>query len=244
MANASPPFTRAPQLSRRRSESGLTLVELLVSIVVLTIIAGSIGGAFSIGIRVLGAGGSQQRLSGSQDLLSFEQQIGADVARAQCLASPSAPPAGLGGPQSIPWAQATSTGGCPLTVQRSGSSTCAPSNYLLCLAWFVPGGGCHTVTYWQTTVGGTVTRRDATTTGTTSSSQITTSGLVVTATWPTPTTSTTSDTAPYYWVSQVNVTVTQQGAAGAPNVAPANTTFHLVPLVVDPMSPVLAGSPC
>jgi hypothetical protein len=161
---------------------------------------------------------------GSHDLLSFEQQIGADVARADCLRAPSQ--------ASIP------AGGCAASLQKSPSS-CGSAAYILCLAWSVPGSStCHTVTYTQTATTDTIVRTDSTVSGGT---RFTTGGLVPSATWSTATTSN-----GYLWTNQVNLAVTQQGTPDAPSVHYATTTFHLVPLVADPMSPVVSGGtlPC
>lgn len=220
------PNSRAPR-PRRRGELGLTLTELLVVIAILAIIGGSLAGAFGIGLRLLAPTGAQATLTGNADSLAFEQQIGADVARADCLAAP--------GMQAVP------TGGCQRSVQNSPSS-CAPSGYSLCLAWYVPGSACHTVTYWQQP-DGTIVRSDLSTSNHTT--RIATGGLKIVAQW------TTFNEPPlnggYKWTNQVQITITQQGIPGAPAAAkPATTIFQLVPLAADPLSPALPGgsSPC
>jgi prepilin-type N-terminal cleavage/methylation domain-containing protein len=215
---------------RLRSQLGLTLSELIVAMAVLSIIAGSIAGAFGIGLRLIGPTGAPARLTGNSDLLAFEQQIGADIARADCLRAP--------GQTSIP---SPSTTVCTLSVQAS-PSTCG-SGYSLCLAWWVPGSVCHTVTYSQQS-NGAVVRSDVTPTSNTPA-RIATGGLTIAATW-TPT-STSNNIPSYKWAKAVQIIVTQQGIAGAPAVKqPVTTTFQLVPLTADPLSPVLPGgtSPC
>jgi prepilin-type N-terminal cleavage/methylation domain-containing protein len=225
--------TRARRQARR-GQLGLTLTELLVAISILAAIAGSIAGAFAIGFRVLGPTGAQATLTGNHDLLAFEQQIGADVARADCLAS-TGPPVQT----SIP------SGGCTNSVSKAGGSTCG-SSYFLCLAWYVPGASpatCHTVTYWQRSDGtGIIERSDLNlTTGSTTTARIATGGLTVTATW---TPSATSNNG-YSWTSKVTVVVTQQAIPGARAAAnPPSTTFYLVPLAADPLSPVVPSGPC
>jgi prepilin-type N-terminal cleavage/methylation domain-containing protein len=222
-----------PRRSRLRGQLGLTLTELLVAIAVLSIIAGSIAGAFGIGLRLLGPTGAPARLTGNSDLLAFEQQIGADVARADCLAAP--------GQTSIP------TTGCTAWSSTCGtafSQSSNPTGYVLCLAWYVRGFACHTVTYSQQS-NGTVVRKDNNT-----SARIATGGLQVAATWTPVSTSNNS----YKWTKQVTITVKQVTIAGAPAakigqvLQPVNTTFQLVPFAADPLSPVLAGvgviSPC
>ena len=216
---------RYPSRSRHRGAAGLTLVELLVALSILAMIGSALGGAFAVGLRALGPGGTQERLAGSHDLLAFEQQIGADVARADCLAAP--------GQTAIP------TGGCGASVQHA-PSTCGTS-YVLCTAWYQPGSAsCHTVVY-SLQPDQTLLRSDILYTGGAptngSSTKVTTNAVRVTATW-TPKATTTSS---YQWTDAVNVVVTQRGTPGAPLVNPATAAFVLAPLAVDPLSPVLPG---
>jgi len=129
-------------------------------------------------------------------------------------------------------------------MRVAGGSTCGTS-FLLCTAWYVPGASpttCHTVTYWRRTDGtGIIERSDLNSnTGTTTTERIATGGLNVTATWtPTPTSSN-----GYNWTARVKVVVAQNAIAVAPAAArPPTTTFYLVPLAADPLTPVLpAGS--
>jgi prepilin-type N-terminal cleavage/methylation domain-containing protein len=234
---------RSPRPSRQ-GQFGMTLTELLVSMAILAAISGSIAGAFAIGFKVLSPTGAQATLVGNHDLLAFEQQIGADVARADCLAS-------IGPPvqTSIP------TTGCTNSVMRpirSGGSTCG-SSYFLCLAWYVPGAyvpgappaTCHTVTYSAQAATQVVDRSDFnSSTGVTKTARIATGGLSVQATWGPPIATSNNG---YGWTNKVKVVVTQQAIAGAKAAAkPPQTTFYLVPLAADPLSPVLpaGASPC
>jgi prepilin-type N-terminal cleavage/methylation domain-containing protein len=221
----------APQQQTRRplnrGQNGLTLIELLVATAILTVIGGSIAGAFAIGLRALGSDGAPSRLTGSHDLLAFEQQIGADIARSVCLSAPVQ--------TSLP------SGGCTASVQKGPSSTCG-TGYLLCLAYYLPGSTpvtCHTVTYSQLSDDSLV-RNDNGTAG-----RFTTGGLTGPgapghfATW------TNSIINGYNWTKQVVVTVTQQGTPNAPTSHAASATYYLVPLISDPESPVSGGtSPC
>ncbi len=199
----------------------MTLIELLVSMAILATIVGSVAGAFAIGFRLLGPGSAPSQLTGNNDLMAFEQQIGADVNRAVCLAAP--------GQASIP------TSGCSKSVQRSSSSTCGvpysgghPTGYLLCLAWYIPGSVCHTVTYSQMAGSGVIVRTDSSG-STSSSSRIGTGGLSLTAAWIPAVTTTNA----YLWTSRIVVSVRQQGARV---LTPVTTSFYLAPLVADPMS--------
>lgn len=209
----------------------MTLVELLVSMAILATIVGSIAGTFAIGFRVLGPGSAPAQLTGNNDLIAFEQRIGADVNRAVCLAAPAQ--------TAIP------TSGCSQSVQRSPSSTCgvpysgaSPTGYRLCLAWYVPGSVCHTVTYSQM-VGSEVIVRTDSFGSTSSSSRIGTGGLSLAAAWIPAVTTTNA----YQWTARVVVSVMQRGARV---VMPEKTTFYLAPLVADPLSPAVPGTsiPC
>src|SRR5438105_2500515 len=111
---------RAMRHAKRRGENGLTLIELLVALAILGLIATSIAGAFLIGLHVVGNRGDQVSLKGNNDLLAFEQQLGKDIARADCLRANGpptgpTPPPGFG-QQPIP---ASSSGvGCQSSVYR------------------------------------------------------------------------------------------------------------------------------
>lgn len=209
----------------------MTLMELLVTMSILATIVGSIGGAFAIGFHVLNPANAPAQLIGNNDLIAFEQQIGADVNNAVCLASP--------GP---PVQTAIPSGGCANSV-RKNPSTCGspfsiahPTGYLLCLAWYLPGTAtCHTVTYAQMAGSGVLLRTDSAG----NHSRIGTGGLFLAATW-TPQSTTTNG---YNWTSQVIVTLTQRGAQVA---KPQTTTIYLAPLVADPLSSAVPGGsiPC
>ncbi|MBV9101234.1 MAG: prepilin-type N-terminal cleavage/methylation domain-containing protein [Candidatus Dormibacteraeota bacterium] len=221
---------RRPQRPRRRSSAGLTLIELLVSVSILAMIGGALGGAFAAGIHVLAPGGAQSRLAGSHDLLAFEQSISADVARASCIAAP--------GMAQLP------SGGC---TASSFPSRCG-SSYQLCLEWYLPGDTvCHTIVYAykqyyespQLAGDKMILRVDRTAS---TSLQVTTNPMLMTASWVAQTATGES----YKWTTLVSVNVTQHGAPGAPTLQPTNATLQLVPRAVDPLSPVApSGSrPC
>jgi prepilin-type N-terminal cleavage/methylation domain-containing protein len=222
------PMSRTPR--RRRGQHGFTVTELLVSIAILGAIGASMAGAFAIGFRTLGPGGAQAKLTGSNDLIAFEQQIGADVARAVCLAAPTQ--------TSIP------TTGCTASIGKSPSTCGTVSSYLLCLAWYVPGTTtCHTVTYAQQAGTGVVLRRDLNdTTNASSTTRVGTGSLNLAASWtPSPTTNNA-----YKWTSRVAIVTAQVNNRIRLPQKPASTTFYLVPLAADPVSPAVAGGtiPC
>jgi hypothetical protein len=212
----------------------MTLVEVVVAVFLLGLITLSLGAAFGIGFKVVGSGGSRAHLTGSNDVLSFEQQIGADVAKADCLAAP--------GQTSIPSYSGPVTG-CPRSTGHS-PSTCV-SGYSLCLAWYQPGvsgAACHTVTYQPSTPTNPFVTRSDFSAGTTTTRVITTGDLSVSAVWSAVATSSTNGDT---WTNRVDVTVNQAGTRGAPQANPIKTTFHVVPLAADPLSPAAVGSsPC
>jgi hypothetical protein len=101
---------------------------------------------------------------------------------------------------------------------------------------------CHTVSYSQQASTDVVVRTDASTNGT-ASGRFTTGGLGhVNASWTATATVTNNG---YLWTKQIMVAVTQQDAPGAA-ARPVQTTFRVVPLVADPLSPVVPGgtAPC
>ncbi len=229
-----PPSPSAVRGATRRrlahgKEHGFTLVEVLISISLLTLVAASLAGAFGIGIRVLGPTGAQASLRGNNDLMAFEQQIGADVARASCLAA---------GATLIP------SGGCTTFNAALGGTPAArcPTQYLLCVGWYAPGSGspCHELVFSSKTSGADmwVERRDL---STGIATRISTGGLGVSGVnlHPTPT-----STNAYSWTQQVDITVTQQVPAQSPPLrSPSKAMFHVVPLATDPLSAVPQGTP-
>jgi prepilin-type N-terminal cleavage/methylation domain-containing protein len=221
-----------PRRRARSGQSGFTLVELLVSVIILALIGVSIAAAFTVGFHVLGNRGDQVALAGSNDVLAFEQQLGRDIARADCLAA--------SGQTTIP-IYATGVRGCQHSVNNS-PTVCQPSGYQLCLSWYLPGSKpCHTITYKGGSgfVNRVDTLVDPLTGTTTKNTQISTGDLSLSASW-TPTATATSGNT---WTTLVSVQVTQL-LAGARN--PVSTTFRVVPMVDDPLAfpPGSVTPPC
>jgi len=221
------PRTGCIQRARRR-QAGFTLTEVLISIGLLTLVGASLTGAFGIGYRVLGAGGAQASLRGNNDVMALEQQVGADITRASCLAS---------GSTLIP------TGGCA-TFNGALSGTPAarcPAQYVFCVGWFKPGDTtCHEVVYSQRSSGTDlwIERRDL---ATGAATRMSTGGLNLSVNLnPTQTSNNV-----YSWTKSVDVTVNQTWPAGTakPRNPVTNLVFHVVPLSSDPLSPASSGAP-
>ena len=66
---------------RHRSQRGFTLIEVLVSLAILTVIGGVVGAASSVELKALGVGGAGDRLAGAHDQEVFEQ-LSAKTSRA------------------------------------------------------------------------------------------------------------------------------------------------------------------
>lgn len=202
----------------RRRQRGFTLTEVLISIALLALVGASLAGAFGVGLRVLGPGGAQASLQTNNDVLAFEQQIGADVARASCLAA---------GSTLLP------SGGCSTfetTVGGSPSKRC-PVAYQFCVGWYAPGNTCHAIVYASKSNGSSswIERRDL---GTSSGARISTTGLTMSVNLNSSQTS--SNATTYSWTTNVVITITQQLPRQVP---PSRTTvFHAVPRSADPLS--------
>ncbi|MGP8161006.1 MAG: type II secretion system protein J [Candidatus Dormibacteria bacterium] len=80
---------RRPTTSRA-GERGFTLVEVLVSMALLSIIGTVIGVVFSVGMSaILSPGASRDRLASASDAIAIQQLLAQDVHRATCVQVPS-----------------------------------------------------------------------------------------------------------------------------------------------------------
>lgn len=199
--------------SRRRTslqrQSGLTLIEVIVSIAILAIIGGVIAGIFGVGLKALGPTGAQARLLGAHDLTVLEQSLGQDAARAACV---EVPPGGAG----------HTYGSCSHGFSQA---TCGSTS--LCFGWVqVSGPTCHVAVY---ATGSSISATREEFVGATSLGSVplareqsvsVTVGAVVTTTPPGES---------YSWVRSVQVTVAASGIANAPS-----QTLSLDPVATDP----------
>jgi prepilin-type N-terminal cleavage/methylation domain-containing protein len=206
--------TASCRVARRRRvhEHGFTLIELLVSIAILAVIGSVIATVFSVGLRVMHAGGPQDRLFGANDLSALEQALGQDGARAACVQVP-------GG---------TKYGSC--TSGGFGKAACPSSD--LCLGWpQISDSTCHVADY-STGASTNATRiewvvsgvvRQPSTGTSTYARAVPVSLSVTSVATGTPTGET------YAWVRSLTVQITAIGVSSGPT---ASLVLH--PVATDP----------
>ena len=223
---------------RHCGESGFTAIELLISVALLAVIALIISTAYEAGLKAVGTGGAGDRLAGSHDQMTLEQQLGQDVARAACIKVPGS--AGYG---SCSFGFSNSRM-CPATVVVGPITT----STVLCIGWpRIADLSCHVAVYTQSN-DRTVDRFE---------NIISPAGVVsaYAGAWkgttdgvspaPVPTVSLVSPSpSGYPWVGGISATITSTGVVlNAPG-----GTFALRPLAVDPRSSTSAigpsGPPC
>src|ERR1017187_9919661 len=74
----------------RAGERGFTLVEVLVSLALLSIIGTVMGVVFSVGMSaIMAPGASRDRLASASDAIAIQQLLAQDVDRATCMQLPS-----------------------------------------------------------------------------------------------------------------------------------------------------------
>ena len=200
---------------RRPGERGLTVIELLVTLSILALIGGAVAVSLSIGIRTLGNGGASDRIAGTHDLSSFEQQLGGDIAHAACISK-------------SPASSANSLGTCTTLLGGTPAACGSASTSFLCVAWPVwTAGTCHTAVYSQS--GGVVTRAEFSGASRLTTIHVSTDSVTATAnltTTPSPSNPSKN------WVSLVSVTVTSLAIPAAKS--PPSGTFRLHPVAMDP----------
>jgi prepilin-type N-terminal cleavage/methylation domain-containing protein len=221
---------------RHARERGLTLIEVIVSLAILAVIAGSIAAAFSVGIRVLARGGPQDRLAGAHDLATLEQVLGRDAARAACIQIQGA--ATVYGRTSQP------SGPCSTGYSKA---PCSAATATFCFAWpqyVSPTWSCHVAVY--TTVNQIITRTEyAVPIGSTATaiSSIPETADTVTLQVGAVSTITVSD-GNYPWLRTLPVNIKATGVSKNP----FNQTLALHPVASDPggsaAEVTTSGSPC
>lgn len=216
---------RLPHRSRR-GEAGLTLIEVLVSIIILSIIAGALAAIFSVGLKAVAPNGPQARLLGAHDLTVLEQDLGQDGARAACIK-----------------VSGTAYGSC-----SHGFAAVTCSSTSLCFGWprqEQPGQpwSCHVAVY-ATGASVSATRVEYLVSGGTptqiSSVPLARDQPVDVIVGAVATTTPVGEAYP--WVRSLTVTVRASGIASGPS-----QTLALQPVATDPAGPtsVINGStPC
>jgi prepilin-type N-terminal cleavage/methylation domain-containing protein len=126
---------RLSEPQRRTNERGFTLIEAVVSMAILSIVAGTMATVFSVGFHVVAAGGPKDRMTGAHDFMVLEQALGKDAARAACFQV-----------QGTVYGQTSST--CSSSSAYGQVSGC--SSALLCIGWPDVGeSSCHVAVYVQ-----------------------------------------------------------------------------------------------
>jgi prepilin-type N-terminal cleavage/methylation domain-containing protein len=215
--------TRRCTRSRRTGEHGLTLIELVVSVAILTVIGSVVATAFSLGLTLVQPGGPEARLQGANNLMALEQALGQDGARAACIQVP-------GG---------TKYGSC--SASHFGQVPC-PSTHL-CVGWpQVSDSSCHVADY---AIGAsTVATRAEYKAGT--ATPLTSGPLAREAPASITISSVSTVTPPgesYTWVRAIAILLTATGVTNGPS-----QTVTLHPLATDPAGAsaaiTSAGMPC
>ena len=240
--------TRPARLRARRRDAGLTLVEVIVSLFLLTIMAGAVSAAFGVGFKAFAPGQAQDRLAGAHDQERFEQNLGQDVARAACIT--------VGNGTTYP------TTGCTNGFANSSiASVCSNADTVLCVGWPDVGeSSCHVVAYtnsaatstgsglvnatglvrraeYKVPIGGSETPLEAT--------GLTTDNVAVSIAIPAASGSTSVlvPVGSYQWVKTLTITVTAKGIANG-----TAQTLATHPVSTDPAGQASqitsTGSPC
>lgn len=148
---------------RREGERGFTMMEVIISLGILSLIAGAITGVFITSLRDLAPGGAQARLAGSHDLAYLESLLGKDGARATCIATSTS--------TTVYGQTSTACSSTPGSTQGYYAAGCASaplaSPAVLCLGWPVLGSSsspytgtsCHVAVY-KVNPTGVVTRTE------------------------------------------------------------------------------------
>lgn len=222
---------------RHARERGLTLIEVIVSLAILAVIAGSMAAAFSVGIRVLARGGPQDRLAGAHDLATLEQVLGRDAARAACIQ--------IQGAATVYGRTTPSSGPCSSATGYSKVGGCSSATF--CFAWpqyASANWSCHVAVY--TTVNQMITRTEyAVPIGSTATaiSSIPETADTVTLQVGAVSTITVSD-GNYPWLRTLPVNIKATGVSKNP----FNQTLALHPVASDPggsaAGVTTSGSPC
>ena len=196
---------------QKRSQQGLTLIEVIVSIVILTIIGGVVAAIYGIGLKAVAPTGPQGRLLGAHDLEILEQTLGQDGARAACI---QVPPGG------------TRYGSCSHGFASVAGANC-PSGTTLCIGWpVVSDGSCHVAVY---TVGSNVTATRAEYKGGTLLGSVPLArDAPVNMVVGTPVTGTPAGES-YNWVKSLPITITSTVGTNPPS-----QTLTLQPVATDP----------
>ena len=213
---------KRPGRGHHRGQHGFTLVEVIVSIILLAIIGSAIGATVSIGFRVLLApGSSNDRLAGAHDQMALEQVLANDVGRAACIVAPVT-------------GDSTAYGSCGQGfTSATPPGTCSAA--LLCIGWVVFADGnpesglCQVAAY---TSGAAFIARSEYAGGSLVSADRVTTDPARIAAGPSPSLATFTASSGESWISSLTLRITSNGVPAQQN--PPNGVFQLRPLAADP----------
>jgi prepilin-type N-terminal cleavage/methylation domain-containing protein len=228
---------------RRRShaqESGLTLIEIIVSLVILAIVTGAVAATFFVAFKAVAPNGPQARLLGAHDLTILEEALGRDGARAACIEVPP------GGASNTFGSCANGFASVETWAAAQGKPNCtANPNPNLCIGWVqVSDLSCHVAVYPGGSSNGTRTEYARVGSGTPSlvgsvplarEQQV---NLQVGTPPPTPYFATPPGET-YNWIRSLPVTITALGVTNGPS-----QVLALQPVATDPNGALaLVGPP-
>jgi Prokaryotic N-terminal methylation motif len=137
---------------RHHTSRGFTLVEALIATSILVLVVVAVAAAFGAGVRTVGAGGAGDLLAGDHDLITLEQSLGRDMARAECVYSPPSTRV-VGYCHATPATMGTGAAQSTCTSPPAALSLPAGATPFFCAAWseFWEGssGTCHVAVYYR-----------------------------------------------------------------------------------------------
>ncbi|HXA29856.1 MAG TPA: hypothetical protein VN193_14040 [Candidatus Angelobacter sp.] len=202
----------------------MTLVELLVSLALLTLMTASVAGAVTIGYRTFGPGGATDRQQVATDVSVVQKAMTVDIGRSSCIVVPHSP-------TNLVY------GSCTGNYVATDCTTA-----ILCLGWpDFTAGACRVAVYRSTS--NQVWRQEllqtsAVTTAHLGGNPQGTSPLTIVPS-PNPTTAPVSGAA---WVQSVTLTITPGNTKIKYPAGGAYVPFAAIPVVTDPKAVAPPGA--
>ena len=211
---------RCAARGQHRGQHGLTLIEVIVSIVILAIIGGVVATLYSVGLKAVAPSGPQGRLLGANDLTILEQTLGQDGARAACITLPTT---------------GSHYGSCSNGFATLVGGQC-PSATTLCIGWpQVSTNSCHVAVYMVNSTGpGTVAATRTEYGGGPPTPVSLARDLLVNFVFGTPVTGTPAGES-YVWIKALPIKITASSTPATQTLAnPPSETLTLQPVASDP----------